>query len=116
MNYSPKLIAATAALGLCMATGTVFAQSTTPMTPAPASSSMGHMGGHAMQHKNKMMQHDKNGSMHKMPATVTAVDAKTGVVDVSAAGTTLKVHFPPASVANLKSGDKITLHMGYTMP
>ena len=116
MNYSPKLIAATAALGLCMATGTAFAQSTTPMTPAPASSSMGHTGDNAMQHKNKMMKHDKNGSMHKMPATVTAVDTKTGVVDVSTAGMTLKVHFPPASVANLKSGDKITLHMGYSMP
>lgn len=116
MNQSPKLIAVTAALGLCMATGAAWAQSTAPMTPAHASSSMGHMGDAAMQHKDKMMKHDGNGSMHKMPATVTAADAKTGVVDVTTEGMTLKLHFPPASVAKLKSGDKITLHMGYTMP
>jgi hypothetical protein len=76
---------------------------------------MGHMANGAMQH-NKMMRHDKNGSMHKMPATVTSVDAKTGIVDVTTAGMALKVHFPPASIANLKSGDKITLHMGYSNP
>lgn len=117
MKHSPKLIAATAALGLCMAAGTAFAQSTTPMTPAPASSSMGHMGhmGDGAMH-DKMMKHNKNGSMHKMPATVNSVDEKTGIVDVTAGGMALKVHFPPASVANLKSGEKITLHMGYTSP
>lgn len=114
MTYSPKLIAATAALGLCMATGVAFAQNA---MPASASSSMGHMGhmGDGAMH-DKMMKHNKNGSMHKMPATVTAVDAKTGIVEVTAGGMALKVHFPPASMANLKSGDKITLHMGFSKP
>lgn len=117
MKYSPKLMAAIASVGLCMATGVAFAQSTAPMTPAPASSSMGHMGhmGDSAMH-GKMMKHNKNGSMHKMPATVTAVDAKTGLVDVTAGGMALKVHFPPASMATLKVGDKITLHLGYTSP
>jgi len=69
------------------------------------SGSMSQMGG---------MHH--NASMHTMPATVTSVDQKTGVVEVNSAGMALKVHFPPASVADLKTGDKITLHLGFTKP
>jgi hypothetical protein len=60
------------------------------------------------------MHHDGNSSMHKMPASVTSVDASTGMVGVEAGGMALTVHFPPSSMANLKVGDKITLHMGYT--
>ena len=63
-----------------------------------------------------MAAHDmmnKNQSMHTMPATVNSVDTKTGIVDVTAGGMSLKVHFPPTSVADLKSGDQITLHMGF---
>ena len=54
--------------------------------------------------------------MHTMPATVTAIDAKTGVVDVSSEGFALKMHYPTASIANLKAGDKITLHLGFSKP
>jgi hypothetical protein len=52
--------------------------------------------------------------MHDMPATVTEVDHKTGIVDVEAGSMKLKVHFPAASVADLKKGDKITLHLGFS--
>ncbi|RCS29917.1 hypothetical protein DEO45_07505 [Rhodanobacter denitrificans] len=110
MTFSPRIIVSTAAFGLCLAFGTVSAQDTGGMAPASGSSSMGHMGG--MHHK--MMQHDRNGSMHMMPATVSSVDTKTGMVEVDSEGMSLRLHFPPASVANLKAGDKITLHMGYT--
>ena len=51
--------------------------------------------------------------MHMMPATVTAIDSKTGLVDVTAGSMALKVHFPPASLAALRAGDKITLHLGF---
>jgi hypothetical protein len=51
-----------------------------------------------------------------MPATVNSVDKQTGLVDVNAEGMSLKVHFPPAAVANLAAGDKITVHMGYSKP
>ena len=65
---------------------------------------------------HKSMPHDMANmpNMHKMPATVTAVDSKTGVVDVNAEGMALKVHFPASTVANLKAGDKITLHLGFS--
>ena len=52
--------------------------------------------------------------MHTMPATVTSADPKTGIVDVMTEGMALRVHFPPASMATLKVGDKIGLYMGYS--
>ncbi|RDS79603.1 hypothetical protein DWU98_17290 [Dyella monticola] len=52
--------------------------------------------------------------MHALPATVTDADPRTGVVDVVAQGMALRVHFPPASMLNLKPGDKIGLYMGYS--
>jgi len=110
MTFLPRIIVSTAAVGLCLAFGTVSAQDTGGMAPASSSSSMGKMDG--MHHK--MMRHDKNGSMHMMPATVSSVDTKTGMVEVNSEGMSLRLHFPPASVANLKAGDKITVHMGYT--
>lgn len=73
-----------------------------------SSSSMSNMG--AMKH------HMANASMHTMPATVSSVDKATGIVEVASAGTTLKVHFPPAALNDLKAGDKITLHLGFTKP
>ena len=109
MKFLPRIMVSTAAFGLCLAFGTVSAQDTGSMAPASSSSSMGHMG--AM---HKKMHRESNGSMHKMPATVSSVDTKTGMVEVDSAGMSLRVHFPPASVANLKAGDKITLHMGYS--
>jgi len=54
--------------------------------------------------------------MHMMSATVTAIDAKAGLVDVSAGSMALKLHFPPASLASLKEGDKITLHLSFSKP
>ncbi|HKT27379.1 hypothetical protein [Dyella sp.] len=84
-------------------------------TPSSASSSMGSMGGmHDHMSGMKGMHHMMG--MHAMPATVSSVDTKTGIVEVEASGMNLKVHFPPSSVADLKEGDKITLHMGFSKP
>lgn len=66
------------------------------------------MKGMNMQGMGNMM------GMHMMPATVTAIDSKTGLVDVLAGNMALKLHFPPASLAGVKSGDKITLHLGFS--
>ena len=67
--------------------------------------------GNMEMHKMEM---GKMPSMHTMPATVSSVDTKTGIVEVDSGGMALKVHFPPATVADLKAGDKITLHMGFS--
>lgn len=101
------------ALALGMIAPMAFAQDTYPSSTQDKDA-MGHKD--AMEHKG--MMHDKmHGNMkgmHEMAAEVTAVDAKTGVVEVTSMGMPLKVHFPPAAVADLKAGDKITLHMGYS--
>lgn len=74
----------------------------------------------AMQHKH-MMKHDRMGMHHRtmgrhtMPSTVDSIDHKTGIVEVTAAGMHLKVHFPPPTITDLKAGDKINLMLGYRM-
>lgn len=103
-----------AALLLALASGGVaLAQNTMPTDSAHDPDTMGAMhGGHDQMksmHMNMM-------GMHAMPATVNSVDKQTGLVDVNAEGMSLKVHFPPAAVANLAAGDKITVHMGYSKP
>ena len=93
------------AAALAFAFGSALAQT----SDKPASDMQG------MNHKP--MAHDMMAnmpSMHMMPATVTAVDAKTGIVEVKSEGMTLKVHFPANTVADLKAGDKITLHLGFS--
>lgn len=54
--------------------------------------------------------------MHEMVAKVTAINAKTGLIDVDSAGLKQHLHFPPTSLAGLNVGDKITLHLSYTKP
>lgn len=86
-----------AALGFALAVGGAVAQNYPPQEK---------MGG---MHANVQ-------GMHTMPATVTATDPKSGTVDVAAGGMALRVHFPPSAMAELKAGDQITLHMGFSKP
>ncbi|WP_237711902.1 hypothetical protein [Rhodanobacter sp. 115] len=103
-----SLLSTLGSLALALAfNGVALAQSSTP------TSGMDKMG--AMHSDMKGMHHNMMG-MHMMPATVTAADAKTGVVEVTTEGMALKVHFPPSAMAGLKAGDKITLHMGFSKP
>jgi hypothetical protein len=50
---------------------------------------------------------------HMMPVTITAIDIKTGLVDVTAGTMPLKLHFPPPSLAGVKVGDKISVHLAF---
>jgi len=50
---------------------------------------------------------------HMMPVTITAMDSKTGLVDATAGSMALKLHFPPPSLAGVKVGDKITVHLAF---
>lgn len=84
-------------LSLClMSVSPVMAQGMTGMHHAPAAGDAG--------------------NMHMMPAIVTKADAKNGLLDVNSEGMALRLHFPPASLAGVKTGDKISLHMGFTKP
>lgn len=68
------------------------------------------------QHATPMAKSDMSSmmGMHEMPATVISVDHKTGLVEVESENMKLKVHFPSTAIADLKKGDKISLHLGYS--
>ena len=72
---------------------------------------------HDMKHDD-MSGMDMKGmmGMHDMAGTVSAIDQRTSLVDVDAGGMKLKVHFPASALANVKAGDKITLHLSFTKP
>ena len=118
MKISHKpLLSMLGSLALVFAvSGAAVAQSSTPAKDTSGMDKMGAMhSGHDSMKGMKGM-HGHMMGMHMMPATVTEVDTHTGMVEANAEGMALKVHFPPASVASLKAGDKITLHMGYSKP
>lgn len=91
--------------------GFAWAQDTNPPGSTP---SAGETPGVHMTHTPRTTAMVNMHGMHTMPATVTDVDPKTGIVDVTTDGMALRVHFPPDSMANLKSGDKIGLYMAYS--
>ncbi len=102
------LVSMLGSLGLALViSGVAVAQDGTP------TSGMDKMGA---MHSDMKGMHGSMMGMHSMPATVTEADAKTGLVEAESEGMALKLHFPPATMAGLKAGDKITLHMGFSKP
>lgn len=121
MNISSKsLLSVLGSLALALVvSGVAVAQDSTPQTDVDKSMRSDMKGMKDMDGMQGMHGEGMSGNMmgmHRMPATVTAVDADTGVVDVTSAGMALKVHFPPAALADLKVGDEITLHLGFSKP
>ncbi|MEI7037421.1 hypothetical protein [Fulvimonas yonginensis] len=103
----------TLALALVLGSGGAAWAQDTPTDTGQNPDTMGAMhGGDSMSGMKGMHMM----GMHAMPATVDSVDMQTGLVGATAEGMPLKLHFPPSAVANLKSGDRITLHMGFTKP
>jgi len=81
-------------------------------TAAQSGGMQGMQGGNMMMQHGDMMQGMQG--MHMMPGTVSAIDSKTGLVDVTSGSVALKLHFPPPSLAGLKVGDKISVHLGFS--
>src|SRR2546423_13994055 len=48
---------------------------------------------------------------HSMDGEVTKVDAKKGWVDVKTPEGRMKLHFPPAALAEIKKGDRVTVDL-----
>jgi hypothetical protein len=70
----------------------------------------------AQDHAGMAMPGMEMGAMlgqHMMPVTITAIDSKTGLVDATAGSMALKLHFPPPSLAGVKVGDKIAVHLAF---
>jgi len=49
---------------------------------------------------------------HTMDGTVTKVDAKKGWIDVKTPDGSMKLHYPPAALQNVKKGDSVTVELG----
>jgi hypothetical protein len=49
---------------------------------------------------------------HSMDGHVTKVDAKKGWIDVKTPEGSMKLHFPPSALANVKKGDAVTVELG----
>jgi hypothetical protein len=54
----------------------------------------------------KMMGH------HTMEGQVTKVEPKSGWIDVKTAEGSMKLHFPPPALDNVKKGDRVTVDLG----
>ena len=98
-------IAAIAAAATLAAMPAFAQSSSTPDNQTPQQGGMMMQGG--MQGMGPMM------GQHMMNVTVTAVDMKTGLVDATAGSMALKLHFPPASLAGVKAGDKLSVHLAF---
>jgi hypothetical protein len=90
--------------------GAAFALAATSSLAQDQQAGAGSMQG--MQHGGMMGMNNMMG-MHMMTVTVTAIDSKTGLVDATAGSMALKLHFPPASLAGVKAGDKLSVHLGF---
>jgi hypothetical protein len=97
------------AVALFLAAPAIAQDHNHPATPAQAPAGRGGMmqGMAGMQGMGAML------GQHMMPVTITAIDAKTGLVDATAGSMTLKLHFPPPSLAGMKAGDKISVHLAF---
>lgn len=82
------------------------------VAPALAENDQNMQGMQGMHGMN--MQGDMNMmGMHEIPVTVTSIDMNTGMMEATSSDIKLRLHFPPASLATVKPGDKITVHMGF---
>lgn len=51
---------------------------------------------------------------HWMTGKITNIDHNKGLVTVKSEDHTLKLHFPPTSLRDLKDGDQISVEMSFT--
>lgn len=88
--------------------------------PATSAAQQGMMQGGMMQNgtmQGGMMGRGmmRGGMMGRniLSVTVTALDAKTGLVEATSGSTNLKLQFAPDSLATVKVGDKLSVHMAF---
>lgn len=50
---------------------------------------------------------------HDMSGKVEKIDHKKGIFQLKTHEGTLRLHFPPATVKDVKNGDELTVHLGF---
>lgn len=51
---------------------------------------------------------------HSMRGTVTDIDHQTGLLSLKTEAGELELHFPPQALKEVKEGDQITVHLGFS--
>jgi hypothetical protein len=64
-------------------------------------------------HDNNMASGNKEMGEHHMDGTVTKVNHHTGFITVKTEEGSLRIHYPPKSIKDVKDGNKIRLYLGY---
>jgi hypothetical protein len=90
--------------GLIVLTGLLFFGTTVASAQAPRSTGEPKAAGEAkaMSEMNR----------HTMDGEVTKVDAKKGWIDVKTSEGSMKLHFPPEALADVKKGDSVSVELG----
>ncbi len=81
----------------------------------------GTTGGYGSQGSTGSMHEGTTGAMregqelgeHQMSGTISSINHDKGTVDLKTSEETLKLHFPPQAIRDLKQGDKITVSLGF---
>lgn len=50
---------------------------------------------------------------HSMTGTITSINHHTGLMGFKTPEGTLRIHFPPGTIRHLRSGETITVYLGY---
>jgi hypothetical protein len=56
----------------------------------------------------------KHQGEHSMSGTVTAIDPQTGKLSLKTGVGELDLHFPPQALKDVKEGDQLTVHLGFS--
>jgi hypothetical protein len=51
---------------------------------------------------------------HSMSGTVTDIDHQTGLLSLKTGAGELQLHFPPQAIKDVKEGDQLTVHLGFS--
>jgi hypothetical protein len=56
----------------------------------------------------------KHQGEHSMSGTVTDIDPQTGKLSLNTGVGELELHFPPQALKDVKEGDQLTVHLGFS--
>jgi hypothetical protein len=56
----------------------------------------------------------KHQGEHSMSGTVTDIDHTTGLLSLKTEAGVLDLHFPPQALKEVKEGDQLTVHLGFS--
>lgn len=107
MKKALTVVATMFALGIA---GPALAQATASgnaaATDSQSAATGGVVGGPHMQGRHMA-------GAHSMTGTISSINHHTGLMGFKTPEGTLRIHFPPGTIRHLRSGETITVYLGY---